>query len=368
MYKRSILSVLAITGFLFSCASAPPPAAPPAAAPAAEPATQSAPPQAEEPKKNDAQLRAQQLITGEAPAPAKAPAQGTAPATTSGTSTAAAQPLTTQDTGTAAPATELTAKEKQFFENYLKRLKYMMVVKEGAAVDDFQKRSVLTKGNEVLLRQGYDVVQYDQLLKNMEDQKTAYEAEAGSSMSLTQYIAQKLGADVYVELDCVPRGSAENGRYYGEANFTANMFDPSTAELIGSVTFRTDRSVSTTSQQDAIINALTAGTAQLMPRIIRDSTTVLRNRYSNGIRYQLLIQKTSDARAISTFRRNLRAKTREIVMGPSAADQTSMDVYLFGSLSDLEDACYSAFEKTPGMENAYWVYTRGKTITFNTGN
>ena len=368
MYKRSILSVLAITGFLFSCASAPPPAAPPAAAPAAEPATQSAPPQAEEPKKNDAQLRAQQLITGEAPAPAKAPAQGTAPATTSGTSTAAAQPLTTQDTGTAAPATELTAKEKQFFENYLKRLKYMMVVKEGAAVDDFQKRSVLTKGNEVLLRQGYDVVQYDQLLKNMEDQKTAYEAEAGSSMSLTQYIAQKLGADVYVELDCVPRGSAENGRYYGEANFTANMFDPSTAELIGSVTFRTDRSVSTTSQQDAVINALTAGTAQLMPRIIRDSTTVLRNRYSNGIRYQLLIQKTSDARAISTFRRNLRAKTREIVMGPSAADQTSMDVYLFGSLSDLEDACYSAFEKTPGMENAYWVYTRGKTITFNTGN
>jgi len=368
MYKRSILSVLAITGFLFSCASAPPPAAPPAAAPAAEPATQSAPPQAEEPKKNDAQLRAQQLITGEAPAPAKAPAQGTAPATTSGTSTAAAQPLTTQDTGTAAPATELTAKEKQFFENYLKRLKYMMVVKEGAAVDDFQKRSVLTKGNEVLLRQGYDVVQYDQLLKNMEDQKTAYEAEAGSSMSLTQYIAQKLGADVYVELDCVPRGSAENGRYYGEANFTANMFDPSTAELIGSVTFRTDRSVSTTSQQDAVINALTAGTAQLMPRIIRDSTTVLRNRYSNGIRYQLLIQKTPDARAISTFRRNLRAKTREIVMGPSAADQTSMDVYLFGSLSDLEDACYSAFEKTPGMENAYWVYTRGKTITFNTGN
>lgn len=370
MYKRSILSVLAVTGFLFSCASAPPPAAPPAAAPA--PAAQSAAQKTEEPKKNDAQLRAQQLITGEAPAPANAPAnaqaQGSAPAGASQTGTAASQPLTTQDTGTAAPVTELTAKEKQFFENYLKRLKYMMVVKEGAAVDEFQKRSVLTKGNEVLLRQGYDVVQYDQLLKNMEDQKTAYEAEAGSSMSLTQYIAQKLGADVYVELDCVPRGSAENGRYYGEANFTANMFDPSTAELIGSVTFRTDRSVSTTSQQDAVINALTAGTAQLMPRIIRDSTTVLRNRYSNGIRYQVLIQKTPDARAISTFRRNLRAKTREIVMGPSAADQTSMDVYLFGSLSDLEDACYSAFEKTPGMENAYWVYTRGKTITFNTGN
>jgi hypothetical protein len=152
------------------------------------------------------------------------------------------------------------------------------------------------------------------------------------------------------------------------ANFVANMYDPSTAEVIGSVTFRTDRSVSTVSQDDAVLNALSAGTAQLMPRVIRDSTTVLRNRYSNGIRYQLILQKTPDSRAVSAFRRNLGSRVREIVMGPSAADQTLMDVYFFGSLADLEDSCYDVFERTPGMESTYWVYTRGKTITFNTGN
>jgi hypothetical protein len=54
-------------------------------------------------------------------------------------------------------------------------------------------------------------------------------------------------------------------------------------------------------------------------------------------------------------------------MGPSAADQATMDVYLFGSLSDLEDACYAAFERTPGLESAYQVYSRGKTLTFNSG-
>ncbi len=358
------LTVLAAAALFYSCATAPQTASPPPEAPAqaAAPAKESAPAQ------SDARQRAQDLITGGSAQGGSGGSQAApaspAPAGTAGT----AAPVTTQSPPAEEAAVELTAREKQYFENYLKRLKYMMVVKDGSTADDFQKRTIITKGNEHLLRQGYDVVQYDQLTKNIEDQRTAYEAEVGASMSLTQYIAQKLGADVYVELDVAPRSSTENSRHYGEANFTANMFDPSTSELIGSVTYRTDRSVSTSSQEDALLNALSAGTAQLMPRIIRDSTNVLRNRYSNGIRYQIIVQRTPDSRAVAAFRRNLRSRVREIVMGPGAADQTTMDVYLFGSISDLEDACYAAFERTPGMESAYWVYTRGKTLTFNTGS
>jgi len=345
-------SLLVATTFLFSCVSSPP-----------AQQSQSAP--AEKPAKSESASRAQDLITGgssgtSAPASPASPA-GTA--ATPSTAVASAAPA-----ASAVPAAEMSDKEKQYFETYLKRLKYMMVVKQGAALDEFQVRSVMTKGNEYLLRQGFDVVNYDQLLKNMDDQKTAYEAEAGQSMSLVQYIAQKLGADVYVELDSVPRAWTEGSRHYGEANFTANMYDPSTAELLASVTFKTDRSLSNSSPQDALLNALVAGTAQFMPRVVRDSTNVLRNRYSNGIRYQLIIQKTPDSRAVALLRRNLRSRVREIQAGPSAADQTTMDVYLFGSLGDLEDACYAAFEKTPGMESAYWVFTRGKTITFNSGN
>lgn len=304
--------------------------------------------------------RAQDLITGEkTPSDAAAP-QPAAPQTpAAGSAEAIEAPVVN---------TGLTAAEKKFLDNYLKRLKYMMVMKDGVALDEFQQRMILTKGNEHLLKQGFDVVHYDQLRKNMEDQRTAYEAEAGESMSLTQFIAQKLGADVYVELDSVPRSWSDGGRHYGEATFSANMFDPSTAELLGSVTYRTDRSLSTSAQEDALLNSLVAGTAQLMPRVVRDSTSVLRNRNSNGIRYQVILQKTADSRTISTFRRNLKPRVRDIVMGPSAADQTIMDVYLFESMAVLEDACYAAFEKTPGMENAYWVYTRGKTITFNTGS
>lgn len=336
------VSLLIATSILFSCASAPP--APSPAAP-----------------KSDAASRAKELITGGNPA--AAPAAGASAAAPAEAAVQAAA-----NAAAAPAASEMTDKEKQYFETYLKRLKYMVVVKKGAALDEFQTRSVIAKGNEYLLRQGYDVVNYDQLLKNMEDQKSAYEAEAGQSMSLVQYIAQKLGADVYVELDAVPRSWTEVARHFGEANFTANMFDPSTAELLASVTFKTDRSLSNSSPQDALLNALVSGTAQFMPRVVRDSTALLRTRYSNGIRFQLVIQKTPDSRAVALFRRNLRPRVREIQAGPSAADQTLMDVYMFGSLGDLEESCYSAFERTPGMENAYWVYTRGKTITFNTGN
>jgi hypothetical protein len=367
MTKCGYATLVAVVCLFVSCASTPASAPPTAEAAPAAPSAQGD----QAPAKSASRERAEEMVTGDkTPAASTKTASKTGNETTTPASSKAAPAATVSSSASdeePAVAAGLSAKEKQFMEGYLKRLKYMMVMKEGVPLDEFQKRMILTKGNEQLLKQGFDVVHYDQLQKNMEDQRAAYEAEAGESMSLTQFIAQKLGADVYVELDSVPRSWSDGGKHYGEANFTANMFDPSTAELLGSVTYRTDRSLSTSSQEDALLNALTAGTAQFMPRVVRDSTSVLRNRNANGVRYQVILQKTPDSRAVSVFRRNLRSSVREIVMGASAADQTAMDVYLFDSIGVLEDACYAAFKKTPGMENAYWVYTRGKTITFNSG-
>lgn len=311
---------------------------------------------------SSARSRAQELVTGVNPE-----SSGTASGTGNAVAAAPAGDESSGEAAAAPVAADVSAADQQFLESYLKRIKYLVTIKTGA-LSEFQASSVATKANEYLLKQGFDVVQYEQLLKNVEDQRTAYEAEVGEGVSLIQYIAQKLGADIYVELDAVPRSSTDGGKHYGSANFTASIFDPSTAELLGAVTFTTDRSFSTASEDDAIMNALVAGTAQLMPRVVRDSVSTLRNRYANGIRYQVIVQKTPDARAVSALRRSLRPRVREIVMGASSADQTTMDVYLFGSISDLEDACYGAFERTPGFESAYWVYTRGKTITFNSGN
>ena len=352
-----MVGIFVLSIVFVACASAPPPER---ASKSGKTVAESSAKTDQGAAKSDARVKAQELITGESSASKSAADNGAS----AGANAVAA---TGTDTEAAPASIELTPREKQYFDNYLKRLKYMMVIKDGSPLDDFQKRNIITKGNEHLLRQGFDVVNYDQLVKNMEDQRTAWEAEAGESMSLIQYIAQKLGADVYVELEAAPRAWTEGAKHYAEANFTANMFDPSTAELLSSVTYRSDRSTDA-SQQAALLNALVASTARFMPRVVSDSTTVLRNRYSNGIRYQLIIQKTEDARAVAAFRRNIRSRVREIQSGPSSPDQTIMEVYLFGGLNDLEDACYAAFEKTPGMEDAYLLYTRGKTMTFNSGN
>ncbi len=332
----------------------------------------SAPPVQEPPqKKSDARNKAQELISGKNPGTATTAPDATNGSTASGSSATAAATAAVEKEQAPAPesasaASGITPQEQQYLNVYLSRLKYLVTIK-GDGLNDFQAKSVAAKANEFLLKQGYDVVQYEQLQKNLEDQRTAFESEVGEGMSLIQYVAQKLGADVYVELEAVPRPSSDGSKHYGSANFTAGIYDPSTAELLGSVTFTSDRSFSTSSEDEAVMNALVAGTAQLMPRVVRDSVNTLKNRYANGIRYQVVIQKTPDSRLISTFRRNLRPRIKDIVMGPSAADQTTMDVYLFGSMADLEDACYAAFERTAGMESAYWVYTRGKAITFNSG-
>ncbi len=247
-------------------------------------------------------------------------------------------------------------------------MKYLVVFKEGSSLPDTQLRAVLAKANQLLLSKGFDAVQYDQLLKNMADQRMAYEAEVGSSMSIIQYLAQKLGADIYVEIDASPSSWTEGARHYGEASFSVNMFDPSTAELLGAVAYKSDRSVSSSSRDDAQLNALVFSIGQIMERVIRDSDKLMRVRYSNGIRYQVAIQRTPDSRAISALRRNLRSRFREIRMGDSAADQTNIEVFYFGDIMDVQDALEIVFERTEGFENTYWVYNRGKAITFNTGN
>lgn len=357
------IPVAALLLFAASCTSTPEPAP-------------AAPVEEQKPKKNSARLRAEELITGRtasddttAGGNAKT-ATGVAPASDA---TSAAKDeedkgdVITTETESEGFTDEISADEKRFFERYLQRMKYLVMFKEGTAVPEAQVKAIVAKANQLLLGKGFDVVQYEQLLKNMEDQRTAYEAEAGASMSIIQYLAQKMGADVYVEVEATPESWTEGSRHYGEARFSVNMYDPSTAELLGSVAYRSDRSVSTTSKMDAQQNALVFSMGQIMDRVIRDSGNLMRMRYSNGIRYQVAIQRTPDSRAISALRRALRSRFREVRMGNSAADQTNLEVYFFGDIFDVQDTLEMVFERTPGFENTYWVYNRGKTIVFNTG-
>jgi hypothetical protein len=264
-------------------------------------------------------------------------------------------------------SSDVSDADKKFIQNFLTNLHYMVYFNEKSGLDVFLAKSAVGQADRYLLQQGRDVIDFDQIVRNKNDQKSAYQTEVGESMDMIQFIAQKLNADVYVELDAQTQGSDRNGKFYGDANITARMFETSTATLLGSVTYKSPTTMSASSSQDAVTNALVAGVWAMMPKIIDQSRTQMAARVQSGIKFELVVQKTPDARTMSQFRRNLAKKMRDVEQISSSPSETRYYVYYFGRLQEVEDAVYDAAQKVTGLENLYQVYSRGKSITFNTG-
>lgn len=356
--EKSILVAVAAALLLVSCAGSPAPSrqeparAPEKAAPASDT------------KQEEYNSAAMALIRGDSAAKSDT-SQGqkaATPASAAETSTAAAP---------AVPETEqepdISAADRKFIQNYLNSLHYMVFFSEKSTLGEFQAKSAVTQADRYLLQQGLDVIDYDQIVKNKEDQKKAFQAEAGEGLDIIQFIAQKLNADVYVELDGAVVGTEKNEKYYGDANITARMYEASTATLLGSVTYKSPTAMSVTSTQDAVTNALVAGVWAMMPRIIDQSKLQMAVRVQKGLKYEVIIQKTPDARLMSQFRRAFQKKLHDLEQISSSTSETRYYAYAYARLQDVEDAVYSAAEKVPGLENIYQVYSRGKSITFNSG-
>ncbi|TVQ98848.1 MAG: hypothetical protein EA403_13825 [Spirochaetaceae bacterium] len=194
-----------------------------------------------------------------------------------------------------------------------------------------------------------------------------YEEETGREVSILQWVAQRLGADVYIELDAVTSGETQAGTHFGSANVTMRMFETSTGQLLGTVNRRSQRTASRSSQEDAVLNALQSTVFQAMPLVVEQSRIQMALSVSRGVRYQVVVQNSSDSRTMSEFRRRLRSRTSDIVTVSQTADQTQYDVFFFGRADELEDLIYDVSATVPGMENLYHVLTRGKSMTFNTG-
>jgi hypothetical protein len=125
--------------------------------------------------------------------------------------------------------------------------------------------------------------------------------------------------------------------------------------------------VSTSTQDDARINALQASVFKIMPTINDQSKAYMRKALELGIKYELIVQDTSDSRLMSSFRRKLRNKVKDVETVSQSAEESKYFVYLIGSLEDLEDAIYDVTETIDGLEGMELVFSRGKSITFTTG-
>ena len=308
-------------------------------------------------------LQAQGLMGGEA---ATGEQKTEAAAADSAAQTGTAEQVIAEVTATPEQV-DLSAEEKNVIARYVNNMTYMVYFAEKAGEDPFYVKTAVGMANEYLASNSMEAIDLDQVERLKKDQTVAYEEETGKTMSMIQWLAQKLNADVYVEIDGKTTGETSGGKYYGQANITLKAFEASTGRLLGSQPWNSPKTISSSSEQSARINALQTSVYKAMPTVIGQAKAFMAKAVTNGIKYELIVQNTPDSRLLTDFRRKLARKVKDVQTVSQAADLTKFNVFLLGSVEDLVDAVYDTAETIPGLEGMEQVLLRGKSVTFNSG-
>ena len=264
-------------------------------------------------------------------------------------------------------ADSATAEERRIIDNYVRTMTYMVYFNEETVKDPFLMAAAVSMANQYLVSQKKEIIDSRQIEELKKDRELAYEESTGSAMSLIQWIAQKSNADVYGEIDAATSGETQGGRHYGQANVTIKFFESSTGRLLGSRNYSSPRTFSHSSQKDAVNNALQSSIYTLMPLLVQDVEGYMVKALAQGIKYELIIQNTFDARVMREFLRILEGRVKNIKRTAQAPEETRYEVYLIGSIEDLEDLIYRVSDMVPGLEGMDLVYMRGNSLTFHTG-
>ncbi len=261
----------------------------------------------------------------------------------------------------------VTPGEQQIIRKYVQNMTYMVYFNGSSKEDLFYMKAAVGMANEYLASHSMEAVDFNQIEKLKKDQQRVYEEETGESISIIQWIAQKLNADVYIEIDGITNGERAGKNFYGQASITLKVFEASTGRLLGSVPWNSPRTFSTSSEQTARINAIQTSVYKAMPIAIQQAQAYMAKALRNGIKYELIVQNTADTRLMSRFRRKLKKRVKDVRTVSQSARETRYQVYFIGSLEDLVDIIYDVAETVPGLENMEQVLLRGKTVTFDTG-
>ncbi len=311
-------------------------------------------------------LEANGLLGGEAStAREKTAAAGSA----SAAKTAAAATSVEPPAAVAGAASDLSPAEQKIIRDYVERMTWMVYFAETSTLDPFYAKAAVGIANEYLASNTMDAVDLSQVEKLKSDRQKVYEAETGESISIVQWIAQKLNADAYIEIDGVVSGESTGKTYYGQASITLKAFESSTGRLLASAPWNSPKTMSTASAEAARINALQTSVYKAMPVAISQAKANMAAALRDGIPYELVVQRTPDSRLMSSFRRALRGEpgVKDVRSGTQSAEETRFVVMLVGTVDDLVDAVFSVSGKTPGLEGMKLVLARGKSVTFTTG-
>jgi hypothetical protein len=298
-------------------------------------------------------------LTGKAATAATAAAVGT------GTGGGAGAGAAAGTTAAAEPAP--TADEERIIRDYVKHMSWMVYFAEREGVDPFAMRAAVGIANEYLAAHGMEAIDLSQIEKLKKDQQKAWEAETGESIGIVQWIAQKLAADVYLEIDGATAVTRSQGRYSATASIVLKIYEASTARLLGSVPWTSPASAWQSTQVAAVNNVLQVSVYKAMPIAVGQAEARFAAELKNGIKYGLVLQRTADAKVMTAFRTRLKERVKNVKTVSQTDDETTFEVWMVGSIEDLADLVVSVAGRVPGLEGLRQVMLRGKSITFHTG-
>ena len=263
---------------------------------------------------------------------------------------------------------EASAEELALISDYINSLTYMVYFNEQTEADPFLTRTAVAAATRYLDTNGYEYVDLSQIERLKEDQAMVYEEETGNAVSIIQWIAHKLNADIYIELSLDTSGKTENGNYYGSAVINLNCYSASTAEGRGSAVYQTiPPAFSRISQQDALSNAVASAVSRGMEQAVSVSRNETAKAVSRGFKYIVTMHNTWDALVMRDFEKKLGSRVKGVKRISYSPEESVFEVYLIGDVSMLEDLVYDTAETIKALEGIMLVMQRGNTITFDTG-
>ena len=302
-------------------------------------------------------------VAAPTPAPTQTPALTPTPAPTA-QPVAVVKPAAIVETGP-------TEAQKAFIRKYVDKLTYLVYYNDKTPDADLVPlKSAVSMANSWLTSQSFDVANSSQIEKLKKDRQMVYEEQSGEQSAVIQWISQSLNADVYLDISARMGRETRGGNYYSQATVTIQMYETSTGQLLGSTpAMPGPQRMSSVDQVDADSKTLQDTVYNLMPKVIEQSKTLLAKQCSNGIKYQVIIQKATDPDVIAEFRSSLKRQSNvaDVVTRSESEKEVIMDVFMFGRIDDLGDAVRTLKTNITGLEKMRQIQKRGKTVTYDSG-
>jgi hypothetical protein len=340
-----------IIALLFSCASAP--------APTYGNATVSSTTAvAEDTTDKD---RARELVAGEM--------GGSSTSSASGGSSSTASDSSAASSGASSVATgdsPMTPEEKRFMENYLARLTYMVFIDETAGIPIDQAKMAVSAANQYLISKlGLTVLDFDTIESRKKDREILTLVETGEAIDVSQAIAMKFNAQVYVKINFTLNSYTREGKAYASITLSIKIYDSSTGVLLGDFNY-TPKAPGfdySGSVQNAIANAIKGGVMEAMPQLTAQTQALMKNSLTRGIMYEVILLNTSDYKQLLKFQQALKNRVRAVEQISYSAKETRLAVYAFKAKDDVAIDIMDAAEAA-GMPELSAPVIIGNSFTF----